>query len=160
MQSSIYSSNATNKSARKRKKNPVSQLALDSFEAFKPFINIFDPGTKDWAGTVVHAITKEDWRLFRRHKDGERNLTYLDNREFKPGRDIVQNIYSPHHVHRHIDGGEVSYYTSGKNGLALAYWTSTLIIRGRPTNIKPKPSLKSCSPSATFGVLEGDKTAT
>jgi len=121
MESSIYSSNATNKSARKRKKNPVSQLALDSFEAFKPFINIFDPGTKDWAGTVVHTITKEDWRLFRRYKDGERNLTYSDGREFKLGRDIVANIYSPRHVHRHIDGGEVSYYTSGKNGLALAY---------------------------------------
>jgi hypothetical protein len=121
MDSSVYSSNATNKSARKRKKNPVSQLALDSFEAFKPFINIFDPGTKDWAGTVVHTITREDWRLFRRYKDGERNLTYLDGREFKPGRDIVQNIYGPRHVHRHIDGGEVSYYTSGKNGLALAY---------------------------------------
>jgi hypothetical protein len=29
--------------------------------------------------------------------------------------------YSPRHVHRHIDGGEVSYYTSGKKGLALAY---------------------------------------
>ena len=60
-----------------------------------PFINIFDPGTKDWAGTVVHTITKEDWRLFRRYKDGERNLTYLDGREFKPGRDIVAEHLQP-----------------------------------------------------------------
>ena len=117
----LYSSKQANNSSKRKPKNPVSQLAIDSFAAFKPFINIFDPGVKDWQGTVVHTITKEDWRLFRRYKDGEPNLTYADGREFKPGRDVVANIYSPRHVHRHIFERQMSYYTSGKNGLALAY---------------------------------------
>ena len=94
---------------------------MDSFEAFRPFINIFDPGAKDWEGSPVHTITKEDWRLFRRYKDGERGLTYLDGEEFKVGRDVVCNIYSPRHVHRHIQGSDITYYTSGRNGLALLY---------------------------------------
>jgi len=119
MESSVYSSNATDKSARKRKKNPVSQLALDSFEAFKPFINIFDCGLS-YEGPY-HLITKDDWRLLRRYKQGERGLTYSDGRAFKPGRDVVQNIYSPRHVQRHIEAGETTYFTSGKNGLGLLY---------------------------------------
>jgi len=117
----IYSSNPTNKSKKRKSKNPVSQLATDSFEAFRPFINIFDPGAKDWEGSPVHTITKEDWRLFRRYKDGERGLTYADGGEFKVGRDVVCNIYGPRHVHRHIQGSETTYYTSGRNGLGLLY---------------------------------------
>ena len=35
-------------------------------------MNIFDPGAVDWEGSPVHTITKEDWQLFRRYKDGER----------------------------------------------------------------------------------------
>ena len=121
MHSVIYSSNPTKKSSKRKSKNPVSQLAFDSFEAFRPFINIFDPGAVDWEGSPVHTITKEDWRLFRRYKDGERSLTYADGGEFKPGRDVVCNIYSPRHVHRHIQGSDITYYTSGRNGLALLY---------------------------------------
>ena len=121
MHSVIYSSNSTKKSSKSKSKNPVSQLALDSFEAFRPFINIFDPGAKDYEGSPVHTITKEDWRLFRRYKDGERGLTYQDGEEFKVGRDVVCNIYSPRHVHRHIQGSDITYYTSGRNGLALLY---------------------------------------
>ena len=116
-----YNSIPESKSSKRKPKNPVSQLAKDSFEAFKPFINIFDPGVKDWAGTIIHTITKEDWKLNHRYKNGERNLTYRDGREFKPGRDIVANIYSPKHVQRHIEAGEVTYFTSGKNGLGLLY---------------------------------------
>jgi hypothetical protein len=115
-----YSSNAESKSSKRKPKNPVSQLAKDSFEAFKPFINIFDCGLC-YEGPF-HTITKEDWLLYRRYKNGERNLTYAsDGREFNPGRDIVANIYSPRHVQRHIEAGEVTYFTSGKNGLGLLY---------------------------------------
>ena len=114
-----YNSIAESKSSKRKPKNPVSQLAKDSFEAFKPFINIFDCGLC-YEGPF-HTITKEDWLLHRRYKNGERNLTYRDGREFKPGRDIVANIYSPRHVQRHIEAGEVSYFTSGKNGLGLLY---------------------------------------
>jgi hypothetical protein len=78
-----YSSIPESKSSKRKSKNPVSQLAKDSFEAFKPFINVFDPGVKDWSGTIIHTITKEDWLLHRRYKNGERNLTYArDGREF------------------------------------------------------------------------------
>jgi hypothetical protein len=121
MHSVIYSSIPTKKSSKRQAKNPVSQLAQDSFEAFRPFINIFDPGAKDWEGSPVHTITKEDWRLFRRHKDGEQNLTYQDGEEFKVGRDVICNIYSPRHLHRHIQGSETTYYTSGRRGLGLLY---------------------------------------
>jgi hypothetical protein len=121
MHSVIYSSNPTKKSSKRKSKNPVSQLAVDSFEAFRPFINIFDPGAVDWEGSPVHTITKEDWRLFRRYKDGERGLIYQDGEEFRVGRDVVCNIYSPRHAHRHIQGAETTYYTSGRNGFALLY---------------------------------------
>ncbi len=105
---------------KKKKKNPVSQLAEASFEAFKPFINIFDCGLS-WLDSPIHLITKEDWRLFHRYKDGERGLIYPDGREFKPGRDVVCNIYSPRHVQRHMEAGEITYYTSGRNGRGLLY---------------------------------------
>ena len=39
----------------------------------------------------------------------------------RSGRDVVQNIYSPRHVHRHIEGAEITYYTSGRNGFGLLY---------------------------------------
>ncbi len=117
---SIYSSVPTVKSSKRKAKNPISQLAEETFEAFKPFLNIFDCGVKDYEGSPVHSITKEDWRLHRRYKDGERP-TYSDGREFKPFLDIVAGIYSPRHVHRHIEGAEVTYYTSGRNGRGLLY---------------------------------------
>ncbi len=105
---------------KKKKKNPVSQLAEASFEAFKPFINIFDCGLS-WLDSPIHTITKEDWRLFHRYKHGERGLKYSDGREFKPGRDVVCNIYSPRHVQRHMEAGEITYSTSGRNGRGLMY---------------------------------------
>ena len=86
-----------------------------------PSINIFDSGVKDYEGSPVHSITKEDWRLHRRYKEGERGPTYPDGRKFNPFLDIVANIYSPRHVHRHIEGVEVTYYTSGRNGRGLLY---------------------------------------
>jgi hypothetical protein len=105
---------------KKRQKNPVSQLALDSFEAFRPFINIFDCGLS-WLDSPIHLITKEDWKLFHRYKEGERGLIYPEGREFKPGRDVICNIYSPRHVQRHMEAGEITYYTSGRNGRGLLY---------------------------------------
>ena len=92
----------TNNSQKKNKKNLVSQLALDTFEAFKPFINTFDCGLS-WQGSPFHLITKADWQFFRRHKEGERGLVYPDGRKFHPYRDIIQNIYNSMFVHRHME---------------------------------------------------------
>ncbi len=116
-----YNSVPTVKSSKRKSKNPVSQLAEETFEAFRPFINIFDCGAKDYEGSPVHSITREDWRLHRRYKKGERGLSYPDGRKFNPFLDIVANIYSPRHVHRHIERAEVTYYTSGRNGRGVLY---------------------------------------
>ena len=41
--------------------------------------------------------------------------------DFQPYLDVIRNIYSPKHVHRHIEEQQVSYYTSGCHGQALLY---------------------------------------
>lgn len=115
-----YNSTANTKSDACRKNNEVSQLAQDSFDALQPFINVFDCGLIGSNGPF-HLITKEDWQLFRRHKAGERNLTYPDGSKFNPYLDVVRNIFGPKHVHRHIEEKETTYFTSGKNGLGLLY---------------------------------------
>ncbi len=114
-----YNSSNKTKSSKRKTKNPISQLAKDSFDAFKPFINIFDCGVLG-AFSVCHLITKEDWVLFRRYKNGERGLKYANGNEFRP-QNVVLDIYSPRHVQRHLEGGEVSYYTSGRDGKGLIY---------------------------------------
>jgi hypothetical protein len=117
----MYNSVATNNSRRKAKnKDEISQLALDSFEAFKPFINVFDCGFKGDNG-IFHLITKEDWRLHRRWKAGERGIRYPDGSKFNPYLDVVRNIYDPRLVHRHIDQLAITYYTSGREGHGLLY---------------------------------------
>lgn len=143
-----YNSIPTNNSQKRKKKNPVSQLAVDSFDAFRPFINLFDCGL--FYEGPYHLITKEDWRLFRRHKDGERGLTYPNGQEFKPGRDVVADIYSPHHVHRHISERETSYYTSGKNGLALAYLDINAHHRWQTDEYQAKAVLQELFPFGYF----------
>ena len=34
---------------------------------------------------------------------------------------MIRNIYSPHHVQKHMTDGELSYYTSGKKRLGVLY---------------------------------------
>lgn len=111
---------ARNSGGTARKKNKVSQLAQETFEAFQPFVNIFDPGLKLDDGRVIHTITKEDWELNRRHKAGEKPC-YEDGTPFNPYLDIIRDIYKPIHVHRHIEDDQISYYTSGRRGLGLLY---------------------------------------
>ena len=106
--------------ARAKKKIQVSQLAQESFEAFEPFINVFDPGLKLSDGQIIHTITKDDWKLYRRHKAGERPC-HPDGTPFNPYLDVIRNIYSPEHVHRHIEEEQVGYFTSGRNGQGLLY---------------------------------------
>jgi hypothetical protein len=117
----MYNSTTNSNSGRKaKKKDKISQLAQDSFEAFKPFINVCDCGFKGSDG-VFHLISKEDWRLYRRWKSGERRICYPDGGKFNPYLDVVRNIYGPRLVHRHIDHLAITYYTSGRNGLGLLY---------------------------------------
>ncbi len=116
----MYSSTAANNSPNRNRKNHVSQLAQHTFEAFAPFINVFDCGGSYFGG-VYHTIPKETWQLYARHKQGEKNLRYEDGEEFNVYLDVVRNIYSPLHVQKHLTDGELSYYTSGKRGLGLLY---------------------------------------
>ncbi len=103
-----------------KKEKKVSKFASDSFEAIKPFINVFDCGLKV-VDHVFHLITKESWRLHRRHKAGERNLLYEDGMKFNPYLDIIRNIYGVEHVQRHMEEHQTTYFTSGKKGLGLFY---------------------------------------
>ncbi len=94
--------------------------ALDSLEAFKPFISLFDCGTS-YNNSPIHLIPKQCWQFHAWHKAGESNITYPNGTRFNPYLDVVRNIYSPRHVHEHIEHGAVSYYTSGRKGLGLLY---------------------------------------
>lgn len=114
----VYSvSNSKNK---KKKKINTSPLAEATFQAFEPFINIFDCGGA-WSGGIYHLIAKEEWDLYRRHKRGERNLRYEDGDKFNPFLAVIRNIYSVIHVQKHMVDKETTYYTSGNKGLGLLY---------------------------------------
>lgn len=103
-----------------KKKGQVSDLAIATFEAFEPFINVLDPGVKI-VDSIVHSITKEDWRLNRQYKQGLQPV-HRDGRKFNPYLDIVRNIYSPKHVQDHINENVLSYFTGGNRGLGLFYF--------------------------------------
>ena len=121
MHDTEYSSKRNNNFEKQNSKNrKISQLARDSFAAFQPFINIFDPGVKA-EGRPIHTITKQDWELYRRYKSGEKNVRYPDGTQFHPFRDVIGNIYSERHVEKHIEDGQISYYTSGRNKQGLLY---------------------------------------
>jgi hypothetical protein len=114
-----YYSAAVNNFNRPKSKDFVSPFAQATFDAFEPFINVFDPGAS-FLGPY-HSITKEDWAFYHRHKPGEKPLFYDDGTKFHPFNHVIRNIYSPEHVQKHIVDNETSYYTSGRNGLGLFY---------------------------------------
>ena len=117
----MYSSVTKPHSRRKKKKKvEISQLAQDSFEAFQPFINVFDCGTT-YGNGPFHLITKESWQFFARWKKGERNICRADGFKFNPYLDVVRNVYSPAHVQKHMKDHQITYYTSGQKGLGLLY---------------------------------------
>jgi hypothetical protein len=53
-----YSSITNDESCGRKKKKAISQLARDSFDAFKPFINLYDCGLKGCDGPF-HLIPKK-----------------------------------------------------------------------------------------------------
>ena len=113
------SEDKSNSSEESNKKNEVSELAQATFDSFKPFINIFDSGLKV-LDRYIHVITKEDWKLYASHKNGEKP-TYPDGSKFNPYLDVVRNIYSPEFVQEQIDCKEVRAFTSGNHGLGMLY---------------------------------------
>ncbi|QDV69013.1 hypothetical protein Poly24_27270 [Rosistilla carotiformis] len=113
------SKDKSNSSEESKKKNEVNELAQATFDSFKPFINIFDSGLKV-LDRYIHVITKDDWRLHARYKNGEKP-TYPDGSKFNPYLDIVRNIYNPKFVQEQIDCEEIRAYTSGNRGLGLLY---------------------------------------
>ena len=142
-----YSSADEKVSDAKKKKNSVTPLAQATFDAFEPFINVFDPGSC-WDGPL-HSITKEDWELFRRHKAGEKPLTRSNGWKFNPYNDVIRNIYSAEHVQSHFEGG-TSYYTSGKKGLGLLYLDIDAHKSWQTDQIKARFLLERLFPFAYF----------
>ena len=116
-----YNSVPTVKSSKRKSKNPVSQLAEETFEAFQAVHQHLRLRRERLLGKSRPLYHQGRLAAYRRYKEGERGLTYPDGRKFNPFLDIVANIYSPRHVHRHIEGVEVTYYTSGRNGRGLLY---------------------------------------
>lgn len=133
----------------RKSKREISELATNSFEAFRPFINIFDCGGL-YDDHPYHFITKQDWELFRRHKAGERGLTYSDGFAFNPYLAIVKNIYSPAHVHDHLVSGRPTYYTSGRNGLGLLYLDIDAHHQWQTDEYRAKEILQELFPAAFF----------
>ena len=75
MYSSIHN-RKSDKKKRSKPKKPISPLAQATFDAFRPFINIYDPGVKaiegEMAGEVIHTIPKRVWKIHARRKAGEK----------------------------------------------------------------------------------------
>ena len=142
-----YNSAAAKVSDRKKTKNSVSPFAQATFDAFEPFINIYDPGAS--FEYPYHTISKADWELYRRHKAGEKPLFYPDGTKFHPYNHVLRNIYSPEHVQKHFEG-EVSYYTSGKKGLGLLYLDIDAHHSWQTDEIKAKELLQRLFPFGYF----------
>jgi len=136
-------------SPRRKSKQQTSQIAEDSFRAFRPFINIFDCG-ECYDGHPYHLITKLDWALYKRYKAGERGLTYPSGFAFNPYLCIIKNIFSPKHVHDHIHHRRTTYYTSGRNGLALMYLDIDAHHPWQTDEYKAKAVLQRLFPAAFF----------
>jgi hypothetical protein len=103
----------------KKRNTDLPTLAEESFRAFEPFLNIFDPGRR---GTVCpyHTIARDTWTLHAQYKDGLKPH-HEDGRPFHPFFDVKRHVYSVEHVQQHLDRREVGYYTSGKHGKGLLY---------------------------------------
>jgi hypothetical protein len=139
-----------NSKPNRKSKRETSELAKNSFEAFRPFINIFDCGGL-YDDHPYHFITRQDWALYRRHKAGERGLTYPDGFAFNPYLAIVKNIYSRQHVHDHlVSGGRPTYYTSGRKGLALLYLDIDAQHPWQTDEYEAKAILQNFFPAAFF----------
>lgn len=142
-----YSSAAASVSGRKNRKIFVSPFAQSTFDAFEPFINIFDPGNSFI--NPYHTISKEDWEFFRRHKSGETPLFYSDGTKFSPYNHVIRNIYSPEHVQKHFET-DVTYYTSGQKGLGLLYLDIDAHHPWQTDQVKAKELLQCLFPFGYF----------
>ena len=112
-----------------KKAAKTNQLSLDSFEAFKPFINLYGCGQAVWqwdykndksVKTTPFLIDKETRALFERYQAGERGLTYQDGSAFLPWHFMAGKLDAKK-VDQHIFGNETFYYTSGTRKLGLPY---------------------------------------
>ena len=97
-------------------------MADMTFCAFKPYINVCDPG----GPYKTHTITKEArhlndlyWQIKRQGK--KPHLVFKDGDVFHPWKDYKRHVYGPEHIAKHMYGNEVTYYTSGNRGLGLIY---------------------------------------
>ena len=93
-----------------------------AFCVFKPYINILDPG----GPFKTHTITKEARHLnalyWQIKRQGQKpHLLFKDGTVFHPWKHYKRHIYSADHVEKHMCENEVSYYTSGTQGLGLIY---------------------------------------
>lgn len=103
-----------------RKKKPICQLAIDSWAAFKPYVNAFGCGVEE--DDEKFRIRTEAFDLMRRHKRGERGLAFKDGEPFNPYWHFVRVIMDEKKAERFIENSERWYFTSGQAGRGLLYW--------------------------------------
>lgn len=120
-----------------RQANPPAPLAIETFEAFRPYINLFDPGVKtldsccpltnDLIFKPVHMIPKIVWKLNKEYKrqkaEGVKSprVFHPDGDVFRPYQDMLAKILSEKHCERAIRGEDTYFYTSGRDVLGLMY---------------------------------------
>jgi len=110
---------------------PICPLAKATFQAFRPFLNLHDPGRKlpvldeqgmpirdpatgQWLLTPKHTISKD---LRQRYEEYRRDQYATD---FLPGH-YHARVFNARMVEQQIAGQEVHYFTSGQAGSAVLY---------------------------------------
>lgn len=111
------------------KAKKTNQFSLDSFAAFRPFINLYGCGQAVWEsdrnGNLVKKtpflISHETRELFERYRQGERGLTYKNGTAFEPWHFMASKL-DANKIDQHIFGNETFYYTSNTKKLGLPYF--------------------------------------
>lgn len=113
------------------RRRPINPLAKATFEAFRPFLNLHDPGRKlpvlDQDGMAVRDETTGQWLLTPKHTiskalrqryEQDRRGLYVSG--FLPGH-YHARVFNARMVEQQIAGDETHYFTSGQTGSAVLY---------------------------------------
>ena len=101
-------------------------LAKATFEALRPFIDVFDCGIK-WNGSPIHMITKEKRRLMERYRwmlrSDEKPTIYYESDPWKlfHPKHYFSGELRAKHIAEMLEGERSYYYTSGRAKFALPY---------------------------------------
>lgn len=114
-QTNQFSLESSQASRPRQRRDPPSQLALDTFAAFLPYINIWDCGIK-YDDEPKHMITKEDWKNLERYKATGLPQFYKNNGNLWKPHHLFAGKFTARYIDKGISGQEVLYYTSSPHG--------------------------------------------